>query len=451
MSDISEKGAWKERLINAGTHELAVENRLWLKSYREQALKGLADAEFPHRKQERWRYTPTGGLMKNDFSPAHRVAEKPAAESIQQWFTPGLDAYRLVFINGYCCPGYCEIDGLPKGSRIGSLRAAMSTDEDVISEHLGTVQQKTGEMFELLNQAMMNDGLFIHLEKGVTLEKPLEVIYLSDSSGASVMAQPRGLVALEEGASATVIERFVGTEESLYFNNAHTEILLRERAALQHYRTQEESQQAFHLSGIHVTQHESSQYESGVFSLGSSLARTEINTRFAGEHASTKLNGLYLVGDGQTNDVHLDVTHNLPNCESEETYKGLLYGKGKAVFDGKILVAKDAQKTEAHLSNNNLMLTRGAEVDTKPQLEIYADDVKCSHGTTVGQIEEDQVFYMRSRGIEEKTARAMLSMGFAGAIVDRVELEALREDLMSKIQARVNNSLSQASSGAKDE
>jgi Fe-S cluster assembly protein SufD len=447
MSAVDEKNAWMNSLLASGTRDLPVENLAWLKAHREEAVSDLAVVELPNRKQERWRYTSTDALMKQDFIPAHKVTEKPDEDSVRQWFTPGLDAYRLVFINGRCVPGYCEIKGLPKGSRIGSLRASMTTDEELIREHLGTIQHRSGELFALLNQAMISDGLFLHLEAGVSLDKPIEVIYLSDSGQDSIMAQPRGLVVLEEGASATLVERFVGNDGALYFNNNQTEILIKEKGSLQHYRVQLESTMSFHMGGIHVVPHEKARYESGVFSLGGSLARTDINLRFAGEHANASLIGLYLAGDGQVNDIHLDVTHKQPNCESEETYKGLLYGKGKAVFDGKILVAKDAQKTEAHLSNNNLMLTRNAEVDTKPQLEIYADDVKCSHGTTVGQIEEEQVFYLRSRGIEEKRARAMLSMGFAGSVIDQVKLEALRDDLMDRTQDRLNLALNAVASG----
>ncbi len=445
MTEVTEKSAWMNRLLNNGTKDLPVESLLWLREHRKDALNDLAVVEFPNRKQERWRYTPTDGLMKQDFFPAVKVTETPAADRISQWFTPGLDAYRLVFINGNCCPGYCEIKGLPEGVHIGSLRAAMTTDEELVADHLGVIQQKSGELFELLNQAMLSDGLFIHIDESVELDKPIEVIYLSETEQNSVLAQPRGLVIMERGSRATVIERYAGKEDSLYFNNTQTEIVIREEASLEHYRIQDESHSAYHLSGIHVLQHESSHFESGIYSLGSSLARSEINVRYAGEHAQTGLKGLYLVGDGQINDIHLDVTHNLPNCHSEEAFRGLLYGKGRAVFDGRIFVARDAQKTEAHLSNNNLMLNRDAEVDTKPQLEIYADDVKCSHGTTVGQIEDEQVFYLRSRGINEKTARAMLSMGFAGAVVEQIGIDELQQDVITRISSRVSNSLNQES------
>jgi Fe-S cluster assembly protein SufD len=445
MSTASEKSAWMNRLLSQGTKDLPVETLPWLRTQREDALNDLAVVEFPHRKQERWRYTPTDGLMKQDFVPSAKITEAPDDDQIRKWFTPGLDAYRLVFINGCCCPGYCEIKGLPEGVRMGSLRAAMTIDEALVSEHLGAIQQKSGELFGLLNQAMLSDGLFIHIDESVFLDKPIEVIYLSQVEHDSVLAQPRGLIVMEPGSKARVIERFACDEDSLYFNNTQTEIVIMENAELDHYRVQDESTAAYHLGGIHVLQHEASHYESGIYSLGSSLARSEINVRYSGKHARTGLKGLYLVGDDQINDVHLDVIHNLPNCHSEEAFRGLLYGKGRAVFDGRIFVARDAQKTEAHLSNNNLMLNRDAEVDTKPQLEIYADDVKCSHGTTVGQIEDEQVFYLRSRGINEKMARAMLSMGFAAAVVEQIIIDELQQDVLARISSRVSNALNQDS------
>jgi Fe-S cluster assembly protein SufD len=438
MSVSHEDSPWLSDLVGSDQAGISAENHPWLKVYREDALHDLKRADLPNRKQERWRYTPTANLMKQDFVTAACNDEKARAIDVQQWFTPGLDAYRLVFVNGCCSPSCCQVDGLHEDAHIGSLRAAMNTDEEIVSVYLGTIQDQNEELFGLLNQAMINDGLFMHIKAGVRLEKPIEVVYLSDSAEQSLLVQPRGLIVMEQGAEATLIEHHVGAAGARYFNNNQIEILVHEQAHLRHYRIQDESRSAFHIGGIQLLQHAASRYESVVFSLGGGWARTEINGRYAGEQAETRLQGLYLVGDQQVNDIHLDIIHNLPACHSEETFKGLLYGKGRAVFDGRILVEQDAQKTEAHLSNNNLMLTRESEVDTKPQLEIYADDVKCSHGTTVGQIEEEQIFYLRSRGIEEQRARAMLSMGFVGEVVEQLDIEPLKEALMASIEQRVD-------------
>jgi len=438
MSVSYEDSPWLSGVLGSDQAGVSAENHPWLKAYREDALQDLERIDLPNRKQERWRYTPTENLMKQEFAAAACDDEKASAVNAQQWFTQGLDAYRLVFVNGCCSPACCQVAGLHEDTHIGSLRAAMNTDEEIVSVYLGTIQDQNEELFGLVNQAMINDGLFMHIKAGARLEKPIEVIYLNDTADQSLLVQPRGLIVMEEGAQATLIEHFVGDAGARYFNNNQIEILVHEQAHLRHYRIQDESRSAFHMGGIQLLQHAASRYESLVFSLGGGWARTEINGRYAGERAETRLQGLYLVGDQQVNDLHLDIVHNLPDCHSEERFKGLLYGKGRAVFDGRILVEQDAQKTEAHLSNNNLMLTRESEVDTKPQLEIYADDVKCSHGTTVGQIEEEQIFYLRSRGIEEQRARAMLSMGFVGEVVEQLDIEPLKEALMASIEQRVD-------------
>lgn len=441
MNTVAENRTWIHEVLDAGSTPEERGQPEWLKAYRSQARNELAAVPMPHRKQELWRYTSTEKLLEQNFMPAAKERVELDDELIRELFTEGLDAYRLVFVNGHCSPPYCVVNGLPSGVQVGSLNAVSKMDEELVSPWLGQVESQDGQVFGLLNTALMQDGLFLHVDKGVKLDKPIEVFYIGQGSDASILTQPRGLVVLEQGAEASLIEHFVGESGTLYFNNNQTEIVTQENAHLTHYRVQDESEAGFHMASLHVLQHASSHYESRVFSLGASWARTEINVRYAGEHATTDLKGLYLVDDQQMNDIHLDIVHNLPSCHSEETFKGLLHGKGRAVFDGRIEVAKNAQKTEAHLSNANLMLTRGAEVDTKPQLEIYADDVKCSHGTTVGQIEDNQLFYLRSRGIDERRARTMLSLGFAAEIVDSVDNEFLRSRLMRSIETRLNASL----------
>jgi len=451
MNIVAENRNWLNEVLEASSLPDERGQPDWLKAYRHQARGELAAVPMPHRKQELWRYTSTDKLFEQDFKPAVKQRVELDHDLIRELFTEGLDAYRLVFVNGHCSPPYCVMNGLPSGVHVGSLNAVSKMDEELVSPWLGKVEHQQGRLFGLLNNAMMQDGLFLHVDAGVKLDKPIEVLYLGRGSEASILTQPRGLVVLEQGAEATLIEHFVGEAGALYFNNNQTEIVTQENASLTHYRVQDESAAAFHVASLHVLQDASSHYVSRVFSLGASWARTEINVRYAGEHAKTDLKGLYLVDNQQMNDIHLDIVHNLPACHSEETFKGLLYGKGRAVFDGRIEVAKHAQKTGAHLSNDNLMLTRGAEVDTKPQLEIYADDVQCSHGTTVGQIEDDQLFYLRSRGIDEHRARTMLSLGFVGEIVDSVGDEFLKARLMHSIEARLNTSstddMSQAVAG----
>jgi Fe-S cluster assembly protein SufD len=240
------------------------------------------------------------------------------------------------------------------------------------------------------------------------------------------VSQPRHVISLEARADARLIERYVSLGNSLYCTNSVTEIAVGDDATLHHSRVQMESTNAFHITGVYLDQGKASRYHGVNLGLGGAWARTDLVARFSGEEARCDIKGLYMAGDGQVMDHHLDVDHGIPDCASREDFKGILYGKGRAVFDGRIHVAVDAQKTDAHLSNKNLLLSRNAEVDTKPQLEIFADDVKCSHGTTVGQIEPEMLFYLRSRGISAPIARRMLCLGFAAEIIDALGNEPLR-------------------------
>jgi Fe-S cluster assembly protein SufD len=303
-----------------------------------------------------------------------------------------------------------------------------------VKNRLGSVANPGEHLFTAINTALINDGLFLHIPREVRLEAPIEVFWLNSASDAPLLAQPRNLVILEPGAHAVLIEHHLPGRGSHYFHNAITEIVLDPGARLSHYRVQDESSHAWHMSNLALDQGSDSHYHGITLAFGGRLARTEYNARFTAEGAQCTLRGLYTVGDDQLQDFHLDVQHDVPRCASREQFKGLLYGKGRAVFDGRILVAPDAQKSDAELTNDNLLLTRNAEVDTKPQLEIYADDVKASHGTTVGQLEQEQVFYLRARGIPEQRAVHMLCEGFAAEIVEHIEVELLRDQALARLR-----------------
>jgi Fe-S cluster assembly protein SufD len=244
---------------------------------------------------------------------------------------------------------------------------------------------------------------------------------------------------MEQGTKAEISERYISTGDSVYFFNGISEILLEERADLNHVYLQDESGQAFHLHKSFLSQGKDSRYKSSAISYGSKWARKELQVRFQAEHAECQTNGLYLVGSDQLSDQHLEVVHNRPGNNSYHRYKGIAYGTGRAIFDGRVIVEKDAQKTDAQLTNHNLLLSRDAEVDTKPQLEIYADDVKCSHGTTVGQLDPEQLFYLRSRGISKQAAMRMLCAGFAGEVVESVDMEQIRDYVIKKLDSIIEH------------
>jgi Fe-S cluster assembly protein SufD len=391
----------------------------------------------PSTKQEGWRYTGLKSLIEQNFQPSKETLEAVQPSDMEELLIPGLDAYRAVLVNGRYVPHLSDFGGLPRGVRAGSLNAILGSDPDALAPLLSRVAGVGVQPFSSLNTAGLDDGFVLLIDDGVVLERPVELIHLSVGMDDPRVAQPRHLVGLAAGAQADLIERYVSLGASLYCTNSVAEIRLERGARLTHARLQAESPVAFHISGVYLDQAGGSAYEGVSLGLGARWARTDIRARFSGSHAECDLKGLYLAGDGQLMDYHLDVDHAVPECASRESFKGILYGKGRAVFDGRILVAEKAQKSDAQLSNKNLLLSRGAEVDTKPQLEIFADDVKCSHGTTVGQIEPEKLFYLRSRGISAPLARRMLCLGFAGEIIDDLGSPPLRDYVTSQVGERL--------------
>jgi Fe-S cluster assembly protein SufD len=350
---------------------------------------------------------------------------------------PGMDAHRAVLVNGRLTPHLSDLEGLPPGVHVMGLGEALQQDPDLLARHLNRLAGQGEQVFTAINTAGLDDGLLVWAAPGLEVERPLEILHLSVGSGEPRVAQPRHLLVLGEGARMTVIERYLSLGEPLYCTNSVLELILEPGADLDHHRIQMESPNAFHLTGLYLSQARGSRYRSLNLGLGAAWSRTDLVVRFSGPHADCELNGLYLAGDKQLADFHLDVEHGLPHCTSRERFKGILYGRGRAVFDGRIHVARGAYKTDAHLSNKNLLLSRSAEVDTKPQLEIFADDVKCSHGTTVGQIDPEALFYLRSRGIPEPDARRMLCLGFAGEIIGHLVPEPLRDYAAAQVGRRL--------------
>jgi Fe-S cluster assembly protein SufD len=398
----------------------------WLEARRTDALGRVRTAGMPHSKQEGWRYTPLRALMEQGFTGIDEPVTAVDESDLADLLIPALECDRVVLINGRYAATLSRLDNLPAGARAGSLREILEADPDALEARLGKIAGEGAHVFTAVNTAGIDDGFVLLLAADVIAERPIELIHLSVGMDEPRVAQPRHLVVLEAGAQATLIERYVSLGQPLYCTNSVLELALGRAARLKHYRVQQESSNAFHLSGLYLSQAADSRYEGVTISVGATWARTDLVVRFADAAARCDLKGLYLVGDQQVTDFHLDVQHDVPGCASEESFKGILYGKGRAVFDGRVFVAMDAQKTDAHLSNKNLLLSRSAEVDTKPQLEIHADDVKCSHGTTVGQIDADALFYLRARGIRAPLARRMLCMGFAEEITQAIEPEALQ-------------------------
>ncbi len=399
----------------------------WLDEHRRRALERVRAQGVPVAKDEAWRYTSLKALTEQRFTQCRETLEAVVPEDLEDLLVPGLDAHRALLVNGRFMPHLSDLSELPEGVRAGSLRALLESDPSALEDRLVSVAQEGAHVFAALNTAGMDDGFVLLVDGAVSVSRPIEVIHLSVGMDEPRVAQPRHLVVLDAGARVQLIERYVSLGESIYCTNSLLELSLGEGAMMEHSRVQMESPNAFHITGLYLSQAGGSRYKGVNLGLGAAWARTDLVVRFAAPGAQTELLGLYLAGDKQVMDYHLDVDHAVPACSSRENFKGILYGKGRAVFDGRIHVAVDAQKTDAQLSNKNLLLSRSAEIDTKPQLEIFADDVKCSHGTTVGRIEPEKLFYLRSRGIPASLARRLLCLGFAGEIIDALGPEPLRE------------------------
>jgi Fe-S cluster assembly protein SufD len=417
-----------ETILESAAHRPAPE---LLQNLRQRGRESFAALGLPSRRQEEWRFTRLKGIEDKIFQPPDVVA---SSIDISPWRLN--DAYLLVFVDGIYSPDVSEVLDLPDGVVVSNLVLATASKSKAVSEHLGSLAGLERHPFAALNTAVVADGAFIHLPAGVELERPIQLVFVSGSEGRSTVSAPRILIVAEAASRATVVEQYLG-DGGASLSCPVSEIVLAEDAGLDHVVVQEEEISAHHLAVRQVKLATNSRYSAQTLSLGGALARTDIGVVLDGEGAEASLDGLYLVDGAQQADTHLTVRHAQPNCNSFQLYKGVLAGSSRAVFNGRIIVDQDAQKTDANQSNRNLLLSDDAMVHSNPQLEIFADDVRCTHGSTVGRLDEEAVFYLRSRGIGRDEAIRLLTLAFAGEVVERVPVEELRGRLEHVIAARL--------------
>lgn len=393
----------------------------WLAEIRDKSYSRLQKNGFPTTKNEAWKYTNLSSFVEPNFKEYTAPQKKEAAlENIEKYLYEKDAWARLVFVNGLLAEGLSDITKL-KGVEILSLKEAAA--REVFKEHFSKLVDSEKNTFVALNNALAKQGLFIHVKKGSNVETPLQILHYTTLGGSEKhTAQIRHLMVLEPTSSMTVVETFASNETGLYFNNTVSEVVLKESATLNYYRIIKEGTAGFHLGTTEVAQGRSSSFNARSFATRGRLSRNEFHVCLNAPGAVCSLDGLYLLGEGQHHDNQILVEHKSPHTESSQLYKGVLDGKARAVFSGKVFIEKDAQKTAAEQTNKNLLLSENAVVDTKPQLEIYADDVKASHGAAVGQIDPKAMFYLKSRGISEARARKLLSYGFAHEMIDRIPL-----------------------------
>jgi Fe-S cluster assembly protein SufD len=413
----------------------------WLLSLRNSGICTFAELGFPTLHDEDWRFTNVGPIAALPFQPAPAVAANGAESNLlSRAVFDALAGSRLVFVNGFFEAKLSRIQTLPGGATAESLAAALSRGSNLFEKHLAKYARTSDNAFAALNQAFFTDGAFISVPAGVEIADPIQVVYISSAKQNGETIQPRNLIIMGADSRATIVESYLSTGDAASFTNAVTEIVAGENAVVEHVKLQDETANAFHMATIAGEFGRASNVNVHSFALGSKLSRNNIRAKLAGEGLECILNGLYLTRDEQLADHHMIVEHAQPYCASHEYFNGILDDKSKGVFHGRIYVHPIAQKTDAKQTNKNLLLSDDATADTKPQLEIYADDVKCTHGATIGQLNSESIFYLRARGIPEATARRMLIHAFAGEIVERVRCAPVREELDKLVWTRLEAS-----------
>ncbi len=413
----------------------------WLYPLRKAGIVRFAELGFPTTRHEDWRFTNVAPIAKLPFSPVLEAGDHAVtAKTLSRFTFAGLTGSRLVFVNGRFSKELSKVANLPDGVKVAGLAATLADDSGTLEKHLTRYARTDENAFAALNTAFFQDGAFIRVPAGKIVPEPVQLIFISTAKETGATINPRNLIIAERGSRLTVIESYVSTVDAPYFTNAVSEFAIGDQAVVEHLKFQDESLAAFHLATLHSHLGRECNFTSHSIALGARLSRNDIRANLAGEGLECILNGLYLTKGAQLADHHMIVEHAQPHCASHEYFNGILDDKSKGVFHGRILVQQIAQKTDAKQTNRNLLLSDEATIDTKPQLEIYADDVKCTHGATIGQMDEDSIFYLRSRGIGLEQARRMLMHAFAGEIIDRVKCEPAREELDRLVWDRLEQS-----------
>jgi Fe-S cluster assembly protein SufD len=417
-----------QRTISQGPSQPA-----WVAQARESAIAQFDRLGFPTTKLEQWRFTSVAPIAERTFTLAAGNGGAVAAAPVAPL---GGGVAHAVCVNGRFAAGLSSVDGLPKGVRVLGLEAALASEPSLIEPYLAKLSLTQTSAFTSLNTAFLRDGVVLMVAPGIVLEQPIEVIFTSvRDGGRDTVSHPRLLIVAGERSQVTVLERYVGAGSSL--TNAVGEVWLGPNAVVDHYKLQEEPADSFHIASMFLHAARSGNFSSHSLTFGGGLVRNEVIATLDGEGIDCTLNGLYVGRDGQLIDNHTTIDHAMPHCSSHEIYKGILAERSHAVFNGKIIVRPDAQKTDAKQTNKALLLSDDANINTKPELEIFANDVKCTHGAAIGQLDDAAMFYLRTRGLGVTEARAMLVRAFAGDILNRVKIAPVREYLEGILTARL--------------
>ena len=414
---------------------------VWLAQLREDGWASFNAKGFPTTHDEDWRFTNLTALKSTSFGRAATGEISVSPAQINPYRMPGA-CCQLVLVNGHFAPGLSDLGSLPEGLLVCSLKRAIDCGREGcapegIEQHLGRYADMGRDVFTALNTALWEDGAYLRIRSGAVLEQPIHLLYVSAGAGAAIVTHPRTLIIAEDASQAAIVEDYVSLGSEAAFANSLTELAAGQNAIISHFLVERENLASFNVSTLRVEQSRSAQVDSHSILLGGGLVRNNVHPVLNGEGAECLINGLFVGAGGQHMDNYMLVEHAQPHCSSRQFYNGILTGSARGVFHGRIVVAKDAQKTDAKQTNRNLLLSDNARIDTKPQLEIYADDVKCTHGATIGHIDENQLFYLRTRGFAETDARNLLLYAFAAECLDRMKESAARDFVEGLIRGRL--------------
>jgi Fe-S cluster assembly protein SufD len=402
--------------------------RPWLRALREEAFARFSELGFPTVHDEDWRFTSVAPIADTSFALACHERQTLSARALKPFRMGGVGA-QLVFVNGRYARELSLLGSLPNGVLAGSLAQAIAQRPEMVELHLARCENFRADAFTALNTAFIEDGAFVFVPRGTIVEHPISFLFVSTGDGEPQMVHPRNLIIVDENSQAAVVEQYISLSSVPFFSNVVTELVAGDSAVVSHYMIEREDEQAYNISTLGIRQGRSANVASHSVLLGGALVRNNVHPVLAGEGGDCLINGLFIGRGRQHMDNYMKVEHASPHCGSRQFYNGILDDHARGVFHGRIIVHKDAQKTDAKQTNRNLLLSDDAQIDTKPQLEIYADDVKCTHGATIGQISEESLFYLRSRGLEEKSARALLLFAFASESLERMKPGPVREFL----------------------
>ncbi|NNG15301.1 MAG: Fe-S cluster assembly protein SufD [Gemmatimonadales bacterium] len=416
----------------------------WIRPLREAGLDRFVRAGFPTRKNEDWRFTNLQPIATGEFRLLDPPEALPGLDALRPYLFGHEDWPRMVFVNGRFVRALSRLDGIPSSVQLLSLREALDSQREVVEAHLAKVAVNAPSAFTDLNTAFMADGALLVLPADAVLEHPVHLVFVTAPGAADGATHPRTLIVAGRHAQATVVESYVSLAEQRYLTNTVSEIFLEEGARVNHCKVQLESEAAYHVGTIEAWQGRSSHFESFSFAMGGALSRTNVYTVLDGEGSHVQLDGLYVGHGVQHLDHQTRIEHAKPGCTSREIYKGMLDDRSHAVFNGKVYVRAEAQQTDGKQTNRNLLLSETAKVDTKPQLEIFADDVKCTHGATVGQLDELALFYCQTRGIPLSDARTMVTYAFAADVIEEIQTRPVAEHLEALVRERLERGSARA-------